>query len=139
MASLVGFRGFDTLNVKREKRQLKVIKNNKSTFRVALEETQAHNVYAPTRGASDLGGKNTMTKSQRTKLLKKAYELLDEAYLLLDEANNEEAYSLEGWAENLQQSERYERAEERAQMVEDIFSTVEEQRDTLESVINDDF
>ena len=80
-----------------------------------------------------------MTKSQRNKLLKKAYELLDEAYDLLDEANNEEQEALYGWAENLQQSERYERAEERAQMIEDIFSAIEEQRDTLESVINDEF
>lgn len=80
-----------------------------------------------------------MTKAQRNKLLKKAYELIDEAYLLLDEANNEEAYSLEGWAENLQETERYERAEERAQMIEDILYSIEEQRDNLEMVINDDF
>lgn len=80
-----------------------------------------------------------MNKHERNKLLQKAYDLIDEAYLLLDEANNEEAYSLEGWAENLQGSERYERAEERAQMVEDILCAIEEQRDTLESVINDDF
>lgn len=80
-----------------------------------------------------------MKKAQRNSILKKAYELLDQAYDLLDEANNEEQEALCGWAEGLQQSERYERAEERAQMVEDIFSAVEEQRDTLESVINDDF
>lgn len=80
-----------------------------------------------------------MTKRERNKLLKKAYDLLDQAYDLLNEANDEEQYSLEGWAENLQYTDRYERAEERAQMIEDIFSAVEEQRDTLESVINDEF
>ena len=73
-----------------------------------------------------------MTKQQRNQLLKKAYNLLDEA-------NSEEQDSLNNWAENLLYSERYERAETRAKMIEEAVSSVEELRDNLEAVLNEDF
>ena len=79
-----------------------------------------------------------MTKAQRNALLKKAYAMLDEAYLLLDEANNEESESLCGWPESLQETERYQIAEARASMIEDAFSSVEELRDNVEAIINDE-
>lgn len=80
-----------------------------------------------------------MTKSQRNKLLKKALEKIEEAYDLILEANEEEQESLGNWAENLQETERYERAEERASMIEETSDNIMELRDTLESVIDDEF
>lgn len=80
-----------------------------------------------------------MTKAQRNKLLKKALEKIEEAFDLIIEANEEEQYSLENWAENLQGTDRYERAEERASMIEEVESETQELRDSLESILDDDF
>lgn len=80
-----------------------------------------------------------MNKHERNKLIKKALEKIEEAYDLILEANEEEQYSLENWAENLLGSERYERAEERASMVEEVEGEMQELRDSLENILNDDF
>lgn len=80
-----------------------------------------------------------MTKRERNKLLQQAYELLQQAYDLIDEVSNDETDSLYNWPESLQETERYERAEERSDAIADLLSNVEENRDTLEGILNDDF
>ena len=60
-----------------------------------------------------------MTKAQRNKLLKQALALLEQAYDVLLEANEAEQESFEAWPESLYETERYEKAEARASMVED--------------------
>lgn len=79
-----------------------------------------------------------MTKQSRNKLLQQAYDLLDRAYDLLLEANEAEQESYDAWPESLQDTERYQIAEGRATMVDDASSAVEELRDNIEAIINDE-
>ena len=65
--------------------------------------------------------------------------VINQALDLILEANDEEQASLENWAENLQGTERYERAEERASAIEEASSSLEELRDSLDDIINDNF
>ena len=75
-----------------------------------------------------------MTKQERNKLLAKIIEHLDEAYSLLDELNYEEQDSLNNWPDSLQGTDRYAEAEERANTIEDAYSSLEELKGNLEEL-----
>ena len=145
MASLVGFGGFDTLNVKDEKERLKVIKSIKGTFCVAIEETQAHNMYAPTRGQV-IKGEKQMTKSQIKKALNEAYSMgnLGKLWEALGNTLEQVEDLINECEDTISEIEPYEnredltpQQEERQEWFEELQSDLEEMRDNLETFQGD--
>ena len=78
-----------------------------------------------------------MTKRERTKLIKKARDLMSEALEMLTEANEAEQESLDNWAENLQESDRYYAAQERADAIDNVQSDLERLIEIVNDVIED--
>jgi len=76
-----------------------------------------------------------MNKARR-EMIRKVIEKLDDARLLLDEIREEEEEYRDNIPENLQGSERYEKADSAVYEMEDAVGALEEMVSNLEEVIS---
>lgn len=74
--------------------------------------------------------------AQRRKALAKVNGMLADARNLLEEIQQEEQEAFDGMPENLQSSERGEKLEENASLMEEITYALEEYESTLDDIIN---
>ena len=75
-----------------------------------------------------------MNKARR-KELKKAYDLLVEASIIIEQMRAEEQDAFDNLPEGIQYSERGQQMEEYADMLDEIYSNIEDQQSELADVI----
>ena len=74
--------------------------------------------------------------AQRRKALEKVSGMISDARCLLEEIQQEEQDAFDGMPENLQCSERGEKIEENASLLEEIVYSLEEHESTIDEIIN---
>jgi hypothetical protein len=74
--------------------------------------------------------------AQRRKALAKVIGMLSDARNLLEEIQQEEQEAFDGMPENLQSSERGEKLEDNAMVMDDIVCSIEEHESELDEIIN---